>query len=161
MTPRKAARKADMGVLFKFILDSPGCLVSEISRATGMSHSEVSRYIHWKRMEWRPIKYIFEVRKNNPPLYRRFLHDGEYTIRGGVAGMLINTSKREMFDRYCLSRGYNLSVNTAGECFVTPIIQLDTGDCGDEMKRTLRMYALSTNDQKKTSEARACQMKLL
>ena len=160
LTYRQAARKAAMATIMTFILEHPGCVAYEISKETCISHSEVSRYIRWKRMEWRPIDFMYEMKNGNRRLYYRLLHDAQFTVRDGREGMMINTSKREIFDRYCLSQGYNLSVNKRGECFIMPFFGLDSGDYGREKKYSLRMFPITTDDQKKTNEARACQTKL-
>jgi len=158
---RQAARKAAMATIMTFIIDNPGCVAYEISKDTGISHSEISRYIRWSRMEWRPIAFMYEMRSGNPRLYYRLLHDVQYTERDGREGVMINTSKREIFDRYCLNQGYNLAVNKKGQCYLTPFMGLDSGDNGHEKKYTLRMFPLTSDDQKKTNEARVCQAKLM
>ena len=160
MTGRKAARRAAMAEVFVFIRSNPGCVAYEISKFTGLSHSEVSRYIRWKRMEWRPMHTLMDIRANNPPFYRRLLHDAVFEVRNGIDGMMINTSKREMFDRYCLNQGYNLAVNKYGKCFVYDF-SVGSNALGSQKKLVLRIYEISSDDQKKSCEGSACQKRLM
>lgn len=112
-------------------------------------------------MEWRPLHVIMDIRAKNPPFYKRLLHDMIFEVRGDREGAMINTSKRAIFDRFCLAQGYHLAVGHNGHCFLNPFNRTNSNDMGSEKKFVLRMFDLSTDDQKKSCEGRACQQRLM
>ena len=112
-------------------------------------------------MEWRPLYVLMDIREKNPPFYKRLLHDAIFEVRGDIDGMMINTSKRAIFDRFCLAQGYNFSVDRSGRCYLHNFNMANSSDMGNEKKFVLRMYDISSDDQKKIHEGRACQQRLM
>ena len=112
-------RQGTMVILLQYIKNHPGCGVYDISDATGIARTEVLRYLRPFKYEFRNMKYMMDLRDGNRSYYNHLLHDAKFVMRGVVEGFMINTSKMEIFDRFCLKNGYNLVVDKRGRSFVT------------------------------------------
>lgn len=140
---RRESRQAAMGELLAYIIENPGCGVHNISVNTTIPKTEVSRYIRVKKFEFRPLSFMYEIRGSNRSYYNHLLHDAVFCKRDNIDGFLINTSKREMFERFCLKYGYYLSTNREGLAFVIRYEHTWAGLL-EERTKVLRVWELDT-----------------
>ena len=136
---RKAVREATMATVLTFIIENPGSTVTKVSDGTGVPNTEVSRLLRPEKYEFRTEEFIMNLRKKNFKYYVKLISDGQWTVRGKRRGMIINTSKREMFDRFCCKMGYNLTTDSRGRAFAISF----QGD-SNETTKTLRVKECAT-----------------
>jgi len=140
-----------MAELLAYITDNPGCGVHSISVNTSIPKTEVSRYLRGEKYEFRPLSFMYEIRESNRDYYNHLLHDGVFCKRDGVEGFLINTSKREMFERFCLRYGFYLATNAEGLAFVVDYESYD-GFGPEERSKVLRYLEMDKSYTKNHSE---------
>jgi hypothetical protein len=140
-----------MAELLQYIISNPGCGVHNISINTNIPKTEVSRYIRDEKYEFRPLSFMLELRENNRSYYNHLLHDAVFCKRGKEEGFMINTSKREMFERFCLNYGFYLSTNQEGQAFVMDY-ESPAGLGSEERTRVLRFLKVDTYYTKNQAE---------
>lgn len=150
---RRESRQGAMAELLDYIKANPGCGVHNISVNTSIPKTEVSRYLRKKKNEFRTLSFMLEMRETNRSYYNHLLHDAVFCKRDGEEGFLINTSKREMFERFCLKYGFYLSTNRVGLAFV--VDYEGYGGMGtEERKKVLRYLEIDTANTKNQYERR-------
>lgn len=108
MGRRENARNHTMATLLSFIREHPDCTPMEVCRGTGISKMEVYRYLKPYLYEFRSTQFLLGLREENPIYYQHLISDAKYTRSKQRRGFIINTSKRDMFEKYCFKMGYLL-----------------------------------------------------
>jgi hypothetical protein len=148
---RRESRQGVMAELLTYILNHPGCGVHNISVNTSIPKTEVSRYLRGEKYEFRPLSFMLEMRETNRIYYNHLLHDAVFCKRDDVDGFLINTSKREMFERFCLKYGFYLSTNSEGLAFVMDY-ESYSGVGPEERSKVLRYLEMDNMNTKNLNE---------
>jgi len=128
-----------MGEIFKCIEANQGCTVTEIHEKTGISKTEITRYLKKEKFEFRNLEFMLRLRKRNRKYYKRLLSEARYVVRNGVKGFYINTSKYELFDIFCFRLGSNLSVDNNGRAYL-----FDFLNNADETAKTVNVLPIGT-----------------
>lgn len=148
---RRESRQGVMAELLAYIADNPGCGVHNISVNTTIPKTEVSRYLRGKKYEFRSLSFMLDMRETNRTYYNHLLHDALFCVRDGMEGFHINTSKREMFERFCMKYGYYLTTNREGLAFVVDY-ESYSGAGPEERTRVLRYLEIDTAYAKNHTE---------
>jgi len=115
---RYERRDYTMTCIFEHIKNNPGCNANQIAVNAEVPPTEVARYLRKRKFDFRDMSYMMNLRENNRVYYDHLLHDARYALRRGVEGFYINTSKRELFEKFCMFHGYVLSVDKQGRAYV-------------------------------------------